>query len=106
MQNIKLSGFIILFLGVVLLVFTFFNAYQLLIGVLDIPISEDFMSLFGESLAPLIAYAIRALFLGIMGWIGSILTKRGIQILTTLTNLTSKQNKETKKEPVALPEAE
>lgn len=40
------------------------------------------MELFGEALAPLIESAIRVLYLGIMGWIGSILTRRGVQILT------------------------
>jgi len=33
-------------------------------------------------LAPLIMYAIRALYLGVMGWIGSILTRRGVQTVT------------------------
>jgi len=82
MDSVKASGFAVLFIGVALLIFTFISAYQFLMGVLEIASSEDLMSLFGEALAPLISYAIRALYLGIMGWIGSILTRRGVQTIT------------------------
>ncbi len=79
----KRSGFILLFVGVAVLLFTFIQAFQLLINFEDILGSSDLINLFGDALAPLISYAIRALYLGIMGWIGSILTRRGVQILTT-----------------------
>jgi len=82
MDSVKASGFAVLFIGVALLLFTFISAYQFLMGVFEIASSEDLMSLFGEALAPLISYAIRALYLGIMGWIGSILTRRGVQTIT------------------------
>jgi len=82
MDNVKAAGFAVLFIGVALLLFTFISAYQFLVGVLEIAASQDLMNLFGEALAPLISYAIRALYLGIMGWIGSILTRRGVQTLT------------------------
>ena len=91
MDNVKISGFAVLFIGVALLLFTFIAAYQLLMGVLEIPSSEDLMGMFGEVLAPLIAYAIRALYLGIMGWVGSILTRRGVQIITSLPNQEAKE---------------
>ncbi|NIP67123.1 hypothetical protein GWN63_02015, partial [Candidatus Bathyarchaeota archaeon] len=65
------------------LLFTVYNAYLLMTGVLKIEWgSEDLMRFFGEALAPLIVYAVKALYLGIMGWIGSILTRRGVQTLT------------------------
>jgi len=83
MDSVKASGFAVLFIGVAVLVFTFYNVYLLLIGVLAIPGSQDLMDLFGRALAPLIESAIRALYLGIMGWIGSILTRRGVQIITS-----------------------
>jgi hypothetical protein len=86
MEQIKISGFAVLFIGITLLLFTFISAYQLLVGVLDIPAMEDLMGMFGEALAPLIAYAIRALYLGIMGWVGSIMTRRGVQIVISLPN--------------------
>lgn len=81
MDSVKVSGFTVLFIGVGVLLFTFYNAYSFLIGVLELSASADLMDLFGEALAPLIVYAIRALYLGIMGWIGSILTRRGVQIV-------------------------
>lgn len=97
LDGIKVSAFIILFIGVGVLLFTVFNAYLLMIGVLEIEWgSEDLMRLFGEALAPLIVYAIKALYLGIMGWIGSILTRRGVQTLTFKREETNK-SKETKK---------
>ncbi|MCD6089223.1 hypothetical protein J7K07_05865 [Candidatus Bathyarchaeota archaeon] len=82
MNEVRLSGLAVLFIGVALLIFTFICAYQFLMGVLEIAASEDLMKLFGEALSPLISYAVRTLYLGIMGWIGSILTRRGVQILT------------------------
>ena len=84
MDDTKISGFLVLFIGVAALLFTFAMAYQFLIGVLNIPSSEDLMGAFGDVLGPLILYAVRALFLGIMGWIGSILTRRGVQIIASL----------------------
>ena len=46
MEQIKISGFAVLFTGVALLLFTFLSAYQLLVGVLDIPAMEDLMGMF------------------------------------------------------------
>ena len=84
MDSVKASGFVVLFIGVALLIFTFLSAYQFLMGVFEIAAKEDLMTIFGEALAPLISYAIRALYLGIMGWIGSILTRRGVQTITSV----------------------
>ena len=88
LENIKRSGFILLFVGIAVLLFTFIQAYLLLMGFEDILGSSDLVNFFGEALAPLISYAIRALYLGVMGWIGSILTRRGVQILTTTPQIT------------------
>jgi len=96
MDSVKASGFIVLFIGVALLLFTFMSAYQFLTGVLEIASSKDLMSLFGEALAPLISYAIRALYLGIMGWIGSILTRRGVQTITAAPRIYEKPSVKTK----------
>jgi hypothetical protein len=81
-DNVKISGFIVLFVGVGLLIFTFTNAFLLMQGVLSIPRTSGLMELFGVALAPLIESAIKVLYLGVMGWLGSILTRRGVQILT------------------------
>jgi hypothetical protein len=99
MDSIKISSFAVLFIGVAVLLFTFANAYVLLIGVLNIGGSENLINVFGEALAPLITYAIKALYLGVMGWIGSILTRRGVQIATSIP-------KEGKEETAKAKEAE
>jgi hypothetical protein len=49
--------------------------------------SSDLIDTFGDSLAPLIDASIRIMFLGVMAWIGSILTARGVQLLTQLKRL-------------------
>jgi len=87
LDKTEISGFIVLFVGVALLVFTFFNAYLFLRELLAIVTSPDLMESFGQALAPLIEACIRAVYLGIMGWIGSILTVRGVNILTQLRHV-------------------
>lgn len=77
----KIVAYIVLFLGAGLLTFTFFNAYLLLGGVIGIVASSNLVEAFGNALAPLMEACIRAIYLGIMGWIGSIVTIRGVQSL-------------------------
>ena len=81
MDKVELSGLIVLFIGVILLGFTFFSAYAFLTGELGIPGTGDILEAFGEALSPLINAIIHILYLGIMGWIGSIVTIRGVQLL-------------------------
>ena len=78
----EILAYVILFIGVGLLVFTFVSAYSLLAGFGTIDPIQGLVEQFGEVLAPLIETCIRIMYLGIMGWIGSILTVRGIQFLT------------------------
>jgi len=80
-DKVELSGLIVLFIGVILLACTFYSAFMFLIAKLGILGTGDILKVFGESLAPLIEAVIRILYLGIMGWIGSILTIRGVQLL-------------------------
>jgi len=80
-DKIALSGVTVLIIGVALLIFTFINAYGFLTESLSIIASEDLMQTFGAALAPLIATCIRIMYLGVMGWIGSLLTIRGITII-------------------------
>jgi len=72
-DKIGLSGIIVLMIGVALLIFTFISAYGFLTESLSIIASEDLVQTFGEALAPLIATCIRVMYLGVMGWIGSLL---------------------------------
>ena len=78
----EFSGLITLFIGVALLTFTFLNAYWFLTRNIGLVATSDLVNAFGEALAPLIATCIRVMYLGIMGWIGSMLTLRGIPLLT------------------------
>jgi outer membrane biosynthesis protein TonB len=81
-ERAEISGLMVLFIGVALLAFTFLNAYWLLSENINIIASQDLMTAFGEALAPLMAAVIRIMYLGIMGWIGSLLTLRGIPLVT------------------------
>ncbi len=80
-DKIALSGITVLMIGVALLIFTFISAYGFLTQNLSIIASEDLVQTFGEALAPLIATCIRIMYLGIMGWVGSLLTIRGVTII-------------------------
>jgi len=80
----EVSGYVVLFIGVGLLIFTFVSAYLFLSSDLSIMGSSDLVAVFGEALAPLIVTCIRIMYLGVMGWIGSLLTIRGLHLVTQL----------------------
>jgi hypothetical protein len=80
-------AYIILFLGIGLLAFTFISAYLFLVDNPSLTGSSDLVDVFGNSLAPLIGASIRIMYLGIMGWIGTGLTTRGVQLVTQLKRL-------------------
>jgi len=81
-DKMTLSGIAVLAIGVALLVFTFVSAYGFLTQSLSILTSSDLVQTFGEALAPLISTCIRVMYLGVMTWIGSLLTIRGVTILS------------------------
>lgn len=80
-------AYVTLFTGIGLLVFTFISAYIFLVNNPSITGSSDLVDVFGSSLAPLIGASIRIMYLGVMGWIGSGLTTRGVQLITQLKRL-------------------
>jgi hypothetical protein len=80
-DKIALSGITVLMIGVALLIFTFVSAYGFLTQGLSIIASEDLMRTFGIALAPLIETCIRIMYLGVMGWVGSLVTIRGVTII-------------------------
>jgi hypothetical protein len=80
----EVPGYVTLFIGVALLAFTFASAYLLLSSNPTIAGSTDLVKVFGIAFAPLIEACIRIMYLGIMGWIGSLLTIRGVQLVTQL----------------------
>jgi len=81
METSENLGIAVLLIGIVLLTTTFIDAYLFLtenISILPVP---NLIAAFGEALAPLIEASIRILYLGVMGWIGSTVTMRGIAVL-------------------------
>jgi hypothetical protein len=80
----EVPGYITLFIGVALLAFTFASAYLFLSSSITIAGSSDLVTVFGVALGPLIETCIRIMYLGVMGWIGSLLTIRGVQLVTQL----------------------
>jgi hypothetical protein len=81
-DKIAVSGVTVLCIGIVLLIFTFFSAYGLLTADLSPISTQDLVQAFGESLGPLIAAAIHIMYLGVMGWVSSLITIRGVTIMT------------------------
>jgi hypothetical protein len=81
-DKIALSGITVLCIGVALLIFTFFSAYGLLTADLSPISTQDLVQTFGESLGPLIAAAIHIMYLGVMGWVSSLITIRGVTVMT------------------------
>jgi hypothetical protein len=81
-DKIAISGITVLAIGVSLLIFTFFSAYGLLTADLSPISTQDLIQTFGEALGPLIAAAIHIMYLGVMGWVSSLITIRGVTIMT------------------------
>jgi len=97
-EKSETSGFAILLIGVGLLIFTFVNAYLFLGEKLSF-LSKNLVDVFGEAMGPLVETCIRVMYLGIMGWIGSIVTIRGMHIITELKPKVIEEPKEEPKEP-------
>jgi hypothetical protein len=79
--KIAFSGITVLSIGITLLVITFASAFAFLSDGLQILSTQNLAQTFGDSLAPLIATSIRVMYLGVMGWIGSLVTIRGVTII-------------------------
>jgi hypothetical protein len=86
-DRIALSGVTVLMIGIALLVFTFISAYGFLTESFDIIATGDLVRTFGEALAPLIATCIHIMYLGVMGWIGSLITIRGVTLIANAPKL-------------------
>jgi len=82
MESSEASGVAVLLIGIALLVTTFIDAYLFLREDVSIMPIHGLMAAFSEALAPLIESCIRVMYLGLMGWIGSTLTMRGITVLS------------------------
>jgi hypothetical protein len=102
-------GIAVLLIGLILLTTTFIDACLFVtenISILPVP---SLVGAFGEALAPLIEACIRMLYLGIMGWIGSTVTMRGITVLLKVKpetkSMTWKKKTTVESEPKDLEEA-
>ena len=108
MKSPEASGIAILLIGIAILITTFIDAYLFLKEDVSIIPIHGLMAAFSEAVAPLIESCIRIMYLGIMGWIGSTLTMRGITVLSQV-KLEAKpkipKRIETKAEPEDLHEA-
>jgi len=81
MKSSEASGITILLVGIALLLITFIITCIHLQGGINVLPVPSLMSSFGEALSPLIEAAIRVLYLGLMGWIASTVTAKGITVL-------------------------
>lgn len=70
----------VLVFGLVLLGFTFVQAYFFLVENVQIP-GTEFTDVFGSSMKVLITACIKVIYLGVMGWIGALVTARGVALL-------------------------
>jgi hypothetical protein len=76
----ELVAYILIVVGVVLLILTFAMACLLLMSIASISTGENLSEALGTILGPIAEAVVRVMFLGIMGWTGSIATMRGIQL--------------------------
>lgn len=74
MKSTGVLGLVSAIVGLGLLLFTFYMGYQVFLTYRASSASSDLAS----SMGTLLYAAIQALFLGIMGWVGSLLMLRGI----------------------------
>jgi hypothetical protein len=80
-KSSEASGITILLAGIALLLTTFIVASIHLYGDISVLPVPSLMSAFGEGFSPLIEAAIRVLYLGLMGWIASIVIAKGLTAL-------------------------
>jgi len=77
----KMAGLGLLAVGIGLILFTFSCAYNEFRSIGPLVFSGSIPEVLTQALGPLIEACIKAMFLGIMGWAGVVLTSRGIQLL-------------------------
>ena len=75
------SGFTLLLIGIALIVITFFVACIHLFGELSVSPVLGFASPVGDLLSIFLQLSIRLLYLSIMGWVATIVIRKGLSIL-------------------------
>lgn len=79
-EKSELVSYILIAVGLILLILTFVIAYLMLTSSISLATSQDLAKAIGMILGPIAEAVIKIMFLGIMGWTGSIITMRGIQL--------------------------
>jgi len=77
----EIVAYVLIGVGAVLLVITFYMAFTLLVSELGILPTPDLSEALGGILGPIANALIKILYLGVMGWVGSVATVRGIQLI-------------------------
>jgi len=80
-KSSETPGVTILLVGIVLLLITFIVACIHLYGEISVLPVPSLMASLGEGFSPLIEAAIRVMYLGLMGWIASIVIAKGLAAL-------------------------
>ena len=80
-ERTELMAYILIAIGAILLIITFYMAFTLLVAELGILAAPNLSEALGEILGPIAEALIKVLYLGVMGWTGSIATIRGIQLI-------------------------
>lgn len=80
-ERTELMAYVLIAIGVILLIITFYMAFTLLTSELGILAAPNLSEALGEILGPITKALIKVLYLGVMGWTGSIATVRGIQLI-------------------------
>jgi hypothetical protein len=79
----SIAGAAVLAVGAALLVFTFLSAYNFLAEDFTVDASEDFARVLGTAFAPIVSACVHVIYLGVMGWVGALLTSRGITLIVS-----------------------
>lgn len=77
------AGWVLLIAGLILLVLSFCVALLFFVGVLPMVSYPGLVEVLGEILGPIVEVVVRIVALAVMVWIGSSLTCRGVQMLST-----------------------
>lgn len=90
-ERTELVAYILIGVGIVLLILTFVMAFLLLTSLLNISAGGNLSDAIGDILGPIAEALIKVMYLGIMGWVGSIATIRGIQLIREIKQLPKAQ---------------
>jgi len=110
-DRVARSGTVVLIIGLVFLGIAFASAAFFLSEALPVLSAYNSAIMSGETLAPLTVAASRILYLGIMVWIGSLVTNRGETLMTGTTKIEAEKPQKphvanSTKSPVQLSEEE